>query len=168
LTPGAQTLEWVPRVAAAEREAFEAAASRDSAAAFRILEPTETGALMVAPPRPEYFPTLYVEPLLTAETELGLDHSVDPVRRVAMSRARDTGQATVTAPVLLPGDRQTRAVIAMVPVYTMGPDMTSAASVAAGRTRCAATRCRWCRSTTWRRTWRAKPPRCGWPRRSWT
>ena len=129
LTPGAQTLEWVPRVAAAERDAFEAAASRNSAP-FHILEPTETGALMVAPPRPEYFPTLYVEPLLTAETELGLDHSVDPVRRVAMSRARDTGQATVTAPVLLPGDRQTRAVIAMVPVYAMPADQAAGASVA--------------------------------------
>jgi len=117
LTPGAQTLEWVPRVPAAEREAFEAAASRVGGAPFRILQSTETGALMVAPLRPEYFPTRFVEPLLTAKTELGLDHSTDPVRRAAMSRARDTGQATVTAPVLLPGDRQTRAVIAMVPVY---------------------------------------------------
>jgi len=130
LTPGAQTLEWVPRVSAADRDAFEAAASRDSATPFQILEPTESGALMRAPPRPEYFPTLYIEPLLTADTELGLDHSADPVHRLAMSRARDTGQATVTAPVLLPGDRQTRAVIAMVPVYSMGSNRALAASVA--------------------------------------
>ena len=119
LTPGAQTLEWVPRVAAADREAFEAAASRDTGTPFRILEPTETGALIPAPARGEYFPTLYIEPLLTADTELGLDHSTDPIRRAAMARARDTGQATVTPPVLLQGDRQTRAVIAMVPVYGM-------------------------------------------------
>jgi PAS domain S-box-containing protein len=130
LTPGAQTLEWVPRVPGVERAAFEADASLDAAAPFHILEPTPSGALVVAPPRPEYFPTLYIEPLLTADTELGLDHSTDPVRRVAMSRARDTGQATVTAPVLLPGDRQTRAVIAMVPVYSVGPASASAASVA--------------------------------------
>jgi PAS domain S-box-containing protein len=120
LTPGAQTLEWVPRVPAGEREAFEAAASRDRPTPFRILEATEAGALMVAPPRGEYFPTLFVEPMLTAETEVGLDHSMDPVRRAAMGRARDTGQATVTPPVLLPDDRQTRAVIAMVPVYSVG------------------------------------------------
>ena len=87
LTPGAQTIEWVPRVAAGESDAFEAAASRDGAAPFRILEPTETGALIEAPPRSEYFPTLYVEPLLTAQTELGLDHSTDPVRRAAIRRA---------------------------------------------------------------------------------
>src|SRR6185503_10791854 len=55
LTPGAQTLEWVPRVPAAERAAFETAASRDSATPFRILEPTEGGALITAPQRPEYF-----------------------------------------------------------------------------------------------------------------
>jgi PAS domain S-box-containing protein len=131
LTPGAQTLEWVPRVPADQREAFEAAASQAGAAPFRILEPTESGALMVAPPRSEYFPTLYVEPLLTADTELGLDHAIDPVRRLAMSRARDSGQATVTAPVLLPGDRPTRAVIAMVPVYSIGPGGASGAAASA-------------------------------------
>ena len=42
LTPGAQTLEWVPRVPGAEREAFEAAASRGRPTPFRILEPTDT------------------------------------------------------------------------------------------------------------------------------
>ncbi|HET9268066.1 MAG TPA: PAS domain S-box protein, partial [Vicinamibacterales bacterium] len=120
LTPGAQTLEWVPRVPATERESFEEAASRDAATPFRILEATESGVVIPAPQRPEYFPTLFVEPLLTADTELGLDHSTDPVRRAAMSRARDSGQPTVTPPVLLPGDRQTRAVIAMVPVYSVG------------------------------------------------
>jgi PAS domain S-box-containing protein len=133
LTPGAQTLEWVPRVQASERAAFEAAASRDTGTPFRILQPTETGALMEAAPRVEYFPTLYVEPLLTAETELGLDHSTDPIRRAAMARARDTGQATVTPPVLLPGDRQTRAVIAMVPVYTVRRDGASPATSVAER-----------------------------------
>jgi PAS domain S-box-containing protein len=133
LTPGAQTLEWVPRVPAAERVLFEVVASRDAATPFRILEATESGVVIPAPLRPEYFPTLYVEPLLTADTELGLDHSTDPVRRAAMSRARDTGQATVTPPVLLPGDRQTRAVIAMVPVYSVGTDASAGgpASVAA-------------------------------------
>ena len=118
LTPGLHTLEWVPRVAEVDRPAFEAAASAGGER-FRILEPTESGALIEARPRPEYFPTLYVEPRLTADTERGLDHSTDPSRRAAMSRARDTGQATVTAPVTLAGDRQTRAVIAVVPVYTV-------------------------------------------------
>ena len=126
LTPGVQTLEWVPRVADAARAGFEAAASEG--VRYRILEPTESGALVVAPRRPEYFPTLYVEPLLTADTERGLDHSTDPIRRAAMSRARDTGQATVTAPVTLAGDRPTRAVIAVVPVYAMP---AAGASVAA-------------------------------------
>ena len=71
---------------------------RAAATPFRILEPTEIGRAHRAPrARPEYFPTLYVEPLLTADTERGLDHSTDPIRRAAMSRARDTGQATVTA-----------------------------------------------------------------------
>ena len=50
-----------------------------------------------------------------------------------MSRARDTGQATVTAPVTLAGDRQTRVVIAVVPVYTADATRAAAAvpSVAA-------------------------------------
>ena len=130
LTPGVQTLEWVPRVTDAERAAFEAAASAGGDP-FRILEPTESGALIAAPARPEYFPTLYVEPRLTADAERGLDHSTDPIRRAAMSRARDTGQATVTAPVTLAGDRQTRAVIAVVPVYTTGGGRT--APTVAGR-----------------------------------
>jgi PAS domain S-box-containing protein len=130
LTPGVQSLEWVPRVADEERTAFEAAASNDGGP-FRILEPTETGALVEARQRPEYFPTLYVEPVLTADIERGLDHSSDPIRRIAMSRARDTGQATVSAPVVLAGDRQTRVVVAVVPVYsTAGFGSRPATSVA--------------------------------------
>ena len=124
LTPGVHALEWAPRVAAAERAAFEAAGSAEGQP-FRILEPTESGALVEAPARPEYFPSLYVEPRLRADTERGLDQSTDPIRRAAMSRARDTGQATVTEPVTLAGDRKTRVVIAVVPVYT--PDASRAA-----------------------------------------
>jgi PAS domain S-box-containing protein len=133
LAPGAQTLEWVPRVPGPQREAFEAAASRGRPTPFRILEATETGALMEARPRGEYFPTLFVEPQLTADTEVGLDHSTDLIRRAAMARARDTGQVTVTPPVLLPGDRQTRAVIAMVPVYSIAPSTDGRESSVAER-----------------------------------
>ena len=129
LTPGVQSLEWVPRVTDAERAAFEAAASAGGDP-FRILEPTDSGALLEAPARPEYFPTLYVEPSLTADGR-GLDHSTDPVRRAAMSRARDTGQATVSAPVTLAGDRPARAVIAVVPVYTRSSGSPGAPTVAA-------------------------------------
>jgi len=117
LAPGVEALEWVPRVAATDRAAFEAAARRDGLSDFRILEVTESGTPIEAPPRSEYFPTLYAQPTAVGPMELGRDHSADPIRRAAMSRARDTGQATVTAPVTLPGDRG-RAVVAIVPVYS--------------------------------------------------
>ena len=136
LTPGVQTLEWVPRVADAERAAFEAAASRGGDAVPHPRAHRVGRAHRGAAARPEYFPTLYVEPLLTADTERGLDHSTDPVRRAAMSRARDTGQATVTA--------------------------AGHCWPATGRP---APSSRWCRSTAWpgarpRRRWRRARTRC--------
>ena len=121
ITPGVETLEWVPRVATAERESFEAQARGDGDPRFRILELNDSGAVVEAPERPEYFPTLYAEPTKAVENELGRDQSTDPVRRAAMSRARDTGQATVTAPVTLAGERRPRAVIVVVPVYATRP-----------------------------------------------
>jgi hypothetical protein len=160
----------VPRVPAAERERFEAAASRDAARRSAFLEPTESGALDRAPRAREYFPTLYVEPLLTADTELGLDHldGPDPPRGdVARARHRPgDGHAAGAAARRSPDARGHR------DGAGLPRDRRAAGSGRPSRLRQDSLRglrdVRSCRSTTWRRTWRAKPPRCAWPPRSWT
>ncbi len=106
--PELQALEWIPRVAAAEREAYELAAAADGLDGFRITELTADGALVPAGIRGEYFPVFYLEPLRGNAPALGLDLFHHPERRAALDQARASGQAVATAPVRLAQGPTTR------------------------------------------------------------
>ena len=61
--PEVQALEWIPRVAGADRAAWEAAARADGFAdyTFRVID--ADGGLATAPDADEYWPVQYVEPV---------------------------------------------------------------------------------------------------------
>lgn len=99
--PSLHALGWIPRVPAAEREAFEARA-REEIPDFRIVERLEPDRSIPAAERPEYFPVWYVEPLETHRFALGFDIGFSPVRREAAERARDIGALAIGAHVHLP------------------------------------------------------------------
>jgi len=95
-----KALEWIPRVARAERTEFEA---RGNAIwkSYAITEKSADGALVLAADRDEYFPVLYVEPFAGNERAVGFDVASEPNRREALLRMRRTRESAATAPITL-------------------------------------------------------------------
>ena len=114
-----QALEWIPRVAREQRAEFEAAARRDGLAGFQFTERDPEGRLVPAGDRDEYFPVYYLEPYTGNEAALGYSpDSIHPARGVALSRAWDSGQLTLTERyVLVQESAQRFSVLAFAPVY---------------------------------------------------
>ena len=98
---GIQALEWIPRVSASERTAFEEAARSDGFPEFRIVERRTQGTMVPADFREEYFPVYYVEPYKGNEAALGFDLASNPIRLQALEKSRDTGQSVATARITL-------------------------------------------------------------------
>ena len=113
-----QALEWVPRVPASERAAFETAAQAEGLAGFQITERDADGRMVRAGPRDEYFPVHFVEPLAGNEQSLGFDLGSEPTRRAALEAARDSGAMRGTGRIRLiqeTGDQW--GILVLVPVY---------------------------------------------------
>lgn len=97
---GIQALEWIPRIARTEKEAYEALVHKDGYPDFRIVEKSETGMIPVSA-REEYFPVYYVEPYETNKMAFGFDLGSNPARLSALQEARDSGKQVATAPIFL-------------------------------------------------------------------
>jgi signal transduction histidine kinase/CheY-like chemotaxis protein len=115
--PELQALEWVPAVSDTERADFEARARRDGLRDFTVTELVDAHGSGVreqadhrqiapATTRPLYLPVYYAEPRDLNAQALGLDLSSDPVRRAALSRAREAQGPAASAPVRLAQERQ--------------------------------------------------------------
>ena len=117
--PEIQALEWIPRVADREREAYERAARLDGLTQFEISEQNDRQQLIRAKSRPEYFPVYFVEPYQGNEAALGFDLASNPSRLEALQLARDTGKAIATAPITLvqKNDRPKKSFLVFSPIY---------------------------------------------------
>jgi signal transduction histidine kinase/DNA-binding NarL/FixJ family response regulator len=124
--PELEALQWVPRVAAADRAAYERAAHEDGYPKFAISDLVDDHELQPAPLRSEYFPVYYVEPIDGNEPALGLDLTSDADRREALERARDGGQLVTAAPLRSkqPGKAPLGLLMA-APVYCRAATLTS-------------------------------------------
>ncbi len=119
--PGIQALSWNPRVTAAERAAYEAAARRDGSPQFSITERDKDGRLVRAAGRSEYVTVYYIEPYASNKDALGYDVYSQPTRRAALDLARDSGEAVVTAPITLVQETGAQTgVLVFVPIYRSG------------------------------------------------
>ncbi len=113
-----QALGFVPRVTAAERRAFEAAASDEGMSHFRFTERSLTGERLSAGARDTYFPIFYVEPLAGNEAAIGFDLASNPVSLAALIKARDKLSMVVSGRVNLLADKEDRASILVVaPIF---------------------------------------------------
>jgi signal transduction histidine kinase len=115
---GIRALVWMPRVAAADRQALEEAVQGEGFDLFRIWEFDAAGDGIPALERDVYYPILYSEPLAATEEILGYDPRSDPLRRAELREARDSGEPTATAALevkLDPADRMSFALF--MPVY---------------------------------------------------
>ena len=119
--PGIQALEWIPRVAASERAAFEEAARNDGFLEFRIVERESQGTMVPAEFRDEYFPVYYVEPYQGNEAALGFDLASNPIRLEALNKSRDTGQGVATARITLVQETEDQfGFLVFEPIYLKG------------------------------------------------
>lgn len=127
--PSLQVLAWSPRVSAAERQKYEAAASSQTKINVRIAERDSQGRLLEAGKRAEYFPVYYVEPAIGNEKILGFDLGSDPVARSVLEQARDTGEMVVTSQVnLIEEKSQELMMLAIQPIYQNGVQPTTVAA----------------------------------------
>lgn len=116
--PGIQGLGFASRVAPGEIDRVEAAARADGLTDFTLTPAGE---------REEMTTILMLEPLdWRNRRALGYDMYSDTVRREAMQRARDTGEATLSRSVVLQqetGEDTQRGLLLYLPVYRQGASL---------------------------------------------
>lgn len=119
--PNVLALEWIPRVAAADRGALERAAEDDGLDDFQVKELGPSGGMVRAGERQEYFPVYYVEPLAPNRRVLGFDLASNPARLIAMRAARDSGEAVASDPIeLVQLTRDRTGYLLFLPIYRNG------------------------------------------------
>jgi signal transduction histidine kinase/CheY-like chemotaxis protein len=99
--PELQALSWNPRVAGSERQSWETRARFEGFKDFNFREPSTQSSESPAEIRKEYYPVFYLESFERNEPALGLDVSSEELRLNALKMARDSGDATATAPLRL-------------------------------------------------------------------
>ena len=115
---GIQALEWIPKVRASGRHAYERSAREAGYPAFQITEKNPSGTMVAAGDREQYFPVYFVEPYLSNEKALGFDLASNPTRLAALEKARDLGEPVATARIQLvqeTGDQF--AFLVFLPIY---------------------------------------------------
>jgi len=110
--PALVALDYAELVPAAERDRVEAAARAQGLTGWRIHPEGE---------RDVYLPVLYSEPSEQRQAHLGFDAAADAAARRDMERARDSGQAVLSAPQPLPGESAARVLLVRAPVYDSVP-----------------------------------------------
>ena len=119
--PGVRGFGFIQRVEVDAVDAFVAAARADNAPDFQIRQlPGER--------HDDLYVTRMIEPYTQNAAARGLDVGSDGPRREAIVRAVDTGQPTLTAPVVLVQDgNRSPGFLLYVPVYRRGTDPTTPA-----------------------------------------
>ncbi len=115
------SVDWAPRIEAAQRSAFEASMLAEGFDTFRITELNDQGEFQAAAQRAEYFPILYSEPLAASRVVLGLDHGFEPLRRQAMAAALANGTTAASDQVHLPRTER-HASLVYIPVWRQAED----------------------------------------------
>lgn len=119
--PGVQALAWVPRVSAAEQEAYLAAARQDGLVDFQLTERTPRRQVVQAARRGVYYPIFYLEPLAGHTATLGFNLGWDPVYMDAMQKALSTEEAVASAWLSLAQDTAEQfGVLLFLPIYRSG------------------------------------------------
>ena len=117
-TAAVQAWEWIPRVAAHDRQAFEDTAQREGLTGFHIFELDADGSPLPAHSRENHYPVWFIEPLTGNESSLGFDRASSPMQAVALSQAKATGLITGSASLILTGpDHERVGALVLHPVY---------------------------------------------------
>ena len=108
-TEGIQALEWIPRVAASEREKFIDDLRKEGFEDFVIRPATES---------PDLFPVTYIEPFESNRAALGFDLYSEDVRRAALIQAWNSGELAIADPITLVQETGSQlAFLVYAPIY---------------------------------------------------
>ena len=99
--PSLRAVQWLPRVAASEREDYEARRRASGITDYRFKEIDASGQLKTAGVRDEYFPVYFNVPMAPNAEVDGVDLASDSMRREALERAWDSGQVAASSPIPL-------------------------------------------------------------------
>jgi PAS domain S-box-containing protein len=110
--PGVRGFGYIVKVPRQDLATFELAERADNAESFRVK--TSGNA-------PDLYVIKMIEPIANNGQAMGLDVGSEPVRRAAVLRAIDSGEATLTGPIKLKQDaRQRPGVLYLLPLYQEG------------------------------------------------
>jgi diguanylate cyclase (GGDEF)-like protein len=115
--PDILALEWIPRIDAAARPAFEAA-MRALYGDYRIWQPGPDGDRARAQTRAEHYPVQYLYPLTDHQHILGLDINFGEARQRMLQRANEIRGLFVSDPIDLVREKYlTKGFFALIPLY---------------------------------------------------
>lgn len=112
-------LNWLPRVTASDRAAYEKAVAAEGFPNFQIYDLAADGKPTRAAQRQEYFPIGYLEPLSERRKALGFDIASDPPRQAALDKARNIGAVVASERITLVNNNQPGFQM-FLPVYSKG------------------------------------------------
>jgi len=116
-----QALSFDPVVPAERRREHERRMRAEGFGEYGITEMDAAGRPVPAGKRKSYVVVSFLEPLEGNEAALGFDVASEPARREALTRARDQGQATVTAPLrLVQHSGENNGALIFAPVFASG------------------------------------------------
>lgn len=115
---GIQALEWIPRVLRNERTAYVSDARRDGYLDYEFKVRNNSGDLVVAPNKSEYYPVYYLEPYEGNEAALGFDLSSTEARLNTLNDAMVSGEFRTTRKInLIQGNSTKTGILTFLPVY---------------------------------------------------
>lgn len=113
--PGINGIGFIRYVPKSRKAAYERQVRQDTS-----IDPNGYPDFAIKPAggREDYFVIEYIEPLAPNRPAMGLDVGGDPVRRAAVIRARDTGEAAATKRIILVQDATKKpGLLILLPVY---------------------------------------------------
>lgn len=96
-----QALEWVPKIAASERENHEQQARNNGLTNYKISQDSPDGMLHVTDKRDDYFPVFYIEPLSGNEGVIGFDLGSNTSRLALLQQSAVVGEAQASSGIEL-------------------------------------------------------------------
>ncbi|MBW3584722.1 MAG: CHASE domain-containing protein [Cyanobacteria bacterium 0813] len=100
------SVNWIRRVPAAQKAAYEAAIRAEGFPAFQIYERTPDKKQVKAKVRSEYFPIAYREALEEDNKVIGFDVASSPDRKAALEKSVNSGKIAASARITLVSNNQ--------------------------------------------------------------
>jgi signal transduction histidine kinase/FixJ family two-component response regulator len=119
--PGILSFSWLPRVADADRAAWEQGVRREGFAGFQILQRDSQGHIVPAARRDHYVPICFIEPEPGNMGAMGFDTSSEAQRQRTLEAARDSGEIAATGRVtMVQNIRNPNGIVIYMPVFKRG------------------------------------------------